>query len=569
MVVVTTMATPPLLLWSLRRDGAGRGPDMISTSAEPRTRALLWAYRLFPLLLLPLMLVLSRDFGVTWDEKTHQLYGERVFRFLTERLDDDWFRPGGEIFMYLVGGLFDTLCVAVQQVIPGDAWVTRHYVNAVFGWLGILYVGRLGRLLSGPGTGLLAMVLLTLSPRYFGDAMNNPKDLPLAALLAAALYYLMRLEPRYPYLGWRVAVPLALSIGMAVNVRSGALIFLAYLAIALSALTIAAREFSPGAPRRHVLAGGGRRRRRPAAGDGVLAVGPGPAAHASGAGNAQALPVPVDVPGALQRRRRAGERPALGLRSAVGAADDATGRAPGRGALPPSLPSPADPRRFPLAGARPVGRDALSRLLHRVERSHDLRRGPAPAVHLPAPRRAGRRRLAGSLESPSRKQKTLAAVALGLGLLEPAVFHWRNHPNQAVYFNALAGGPRGAFGRYELDYWGNSLLQGARWADGAARASGIRLVVSGAPHHVVRDDVRRFGSLEYAREDLAAHHLALLVLRGPRQDVLDLARRTDILYAVTTADGTPLTVVVPGPRYAEVEEALRKALPSLPRLTSP
>jgi hypothetical protein len=30
------------------------------------------------------MLVLSRDFGVTWDEKTHQLYGERAFRFLTD-----------------------------------------------------------------------------------------------------------------------------------------------------------------------------------------------------------------------------------------------------------------------------------------------------------------------------------------------------------------------------------------------------------------------------------------------------------------------------------------------------
>jgi hypothetical protein len=165
--------------------------------------------------------------------------------------------------------------------------------------------------------------------------------------------------------------------------------------------------------------------------------------------------------------------------------------------------------------------------------------------------------------------KALAVVALGLGLLEPALFQWRNHPNQAVYFNVLAGGPRGAFGRYELDYWGNSLLQGAQWADQAARASGIRLVVSGAPHHVVRDDVRRFGSLEYAREDLAAHHLELLVLRGPRQDVLELARRTDILPAVTTADGAPLTVVVPGPRYAEVEDALRKAFAPPSRLEAP
>ena len=372
----------------------------LPSPSEPRTGALVWGYRLFPVVLLPLMLVLSRDFGVTWDEKTHQLYGERVFRFLTERLDDDWFRPGGEIFMYLVGGLFDTLCVAVQQVLPGDPWVTRHYVNAVFGWLGILYVGRLGRLLSGPGTGLLAMVLLTLSPRYFGDAMNNPKDLPLAALLAAALYYLMRLEPRYPYLGWRLAVPLALSIGMAVNVRSGALIFLAYLAIALSALTVATREFSPVRLCATFLRGAG-------VVVAVLLLGtvfwPW----------AQVRPLTRPVQGMFRLSQFQWTFPVLFDGADVPASALPWDYIP-RWVLLTTPPvvllgaalslllflRRADGRRSRLAGARPVGRDALSRLLHRVERGHDLRRGPAPAVHLPAPRRAGRRRLAGISREP-------------------------------------------------------------------------------------------------------------------------------------------------------------------------
>jgi hypothetical protein len=163
------------------------------------------------------------------------------------------------------------------------------------------------------------------------------------------------------------------------------------------------------------------------------------------------------------------------------------------------------------------------------------------------------------LDSPRHRLRTLAAAALALGLVEPLVFQWRNHPNQAVYFNAFAGGPRGALGRYELDYWGNSLLQGVEWVDRAARASGTRVVVSGLPHHLVRDDAQRFASLAFARQEDGAHHLEIVVLRGPRQDVLDLARRADVLHAVTTADGTPLTVVVPGPRYAEVAGALRLA----------
>jgi hypothetical protein len=36
------------------------------------------------------------------------------------------------------------------------------------------------------------------------------------------------------------------------------------------------------------------------------------------------------------------------------------------------------------------------------------------------------------------------------------------HPEQYVYFNALAGGERGAQGRYELDYWGTSLAEATR-----------------------------------------------------------------------------------------------------------
>jgi hypothetical protein len=48
----------------------------------------------------------------------------------------------------------------------------------------------------------------------------------------------------------------------------------------------------------------------------------------------------------------------------------------------------------------------------------------------------------------------LAAVPLAIAPLH-ALFAL--HPDEYVYFNALVGGPRGAHGRYELDYWGTSL----------------------------------------------------------------------------------------------------------------
>ena len=520
---------------------------------------------LFPALLLPLMLVLSRDFGVTWDEKTHQLYGERVFRFLANGQDDDWFRPAPGLHIYLHGGLFDTVCVAFQKLVSGDIYVTRHYVNAAFGWLGIVFMGLLGRRLAGPGAGLLAMALLALSPRYFGDSMNNPKDVPLAALLAAALYFLMKLEPRYPFLGWRTALGLVISIGLAVSVRAGGLVFLGYLAIALVGLTLAAREF------------------RPLRLAGTLARGLGVVALVMLLGTlfwpwAQMRPLKRPVQGMLKLSQFTWEFPVL---------------FDGRDVPANALPWNYVPQ-WALITIPPVVWLGVALAVW-----FPLRRGTAPADGRPAPRPGpwsvlallgvalfpgtyvamsgatiydGIRHLTFAypplvavaalgwhqlLSLPHPSLGKIAAAALALGLLEPLVFQVRNHPNQSVYFNAFAGGPKGAFGRYELDYWGNSLLQGVGWVAAAARGAGTKLIVSGKPHHVVRDDSQRFSDLAFARDEEQAHQLDVIGLRGQRQDVLELAQRTDILHAVTTADGTPLTVVVPGPRYAEIEGRLR------------
>ena len=50
------------------------------------------------------------------------------------------------------------------------------------------------------------MILLVTSPRYFADAMNNPKDLPFAAMSLAALYYISTISPRWPYLSRSTAI---------------------------------------------------------------------------------------------------------------------------------------------------------------------------------------------------------------------------------------------------------------------------------------------------------------------------------------------------------------------------
>jgi hypothetical protein len=543
------MSVPP--------DASPAAPSAAASGATPPdvpVRLLGWGYRLFPLLLLPLMLLVSRDFGNTWDEKIHQIEGEIAWNFwrgvpLPEQPPDR--------ASYLYGALFDVICVAVQHVVPGDVWTTRHYVNAFFGWLGILYAGRLGARLFGRGTGLLAMVLLTLAPRYFGDAANNAKDVPFAALSTVALYHLAAIRRRPPYLGWRSLSAFVVAAAMALDVRAGGLLLLVYLAVALAVAVVCARDTSPASLAN--VAG-----RAAAAALAVLLlgtvfwpwafqrplVGPlialsrfssffwnGSVLFAGRMIRAKALPwdyvptwlaittPPVLLAGALLSLARLGRR--ADLRALVGLWSAAL---------------------FPVAFV--IVRH--STLYNGIR--HLLFVVPVLAVIAAA----GWTLL---LSGTHGWTKGVAVAVLAVGLAEPAVFCLRNHPNEIVYFNAFVGGPRGAFGRYDLDYWGNCVLQEVRWADRLARRSGVSLVVSGQPPHVVQFDSGRFSTLSFTGPEQGLHQIEIDPVWGDAEEARRAVTGSDVLHWVGTSDGAVLCVALKGPRFGDVAARLRPVPP--------
>lgn len=520
-----------------------------SRRESQQARLIAWGYLLYPLVLLPLLLFVSRDFGNTWDEKVHQIEGEIVWDYWKGIPLPD---PMPDKNSYLYGALFDVICVAVQRVVPGDIWTTRHYINAVFGWLGILYAGRLGARLFGRGTGLVAMLLLTLAPRYLGDVANNPRDVPFAALSIVALFHLAAIEARPPYLGWRPLGAFALVAALALNTRAGGLLLLVYLATALAVAVVRARDRSP-------------------------------RSLASVAGRFAAVSLAVLLLGTVFWPW-AFERPLVGPFVALSRFSNFhwngfvlfAGRMIRARQLPweyvPTWLAIATPPVL-LAGAvlswlrlcRPGERWRLIGLwsvvvfpvAYVVARHSTLYNGlrhllfVLPALALLA--------AAGWTLLLARGGWTRrgAAVLLALGLLEPAAFVLRNHPNEIVYFNASVGGPRGAFGRYDLDYWGNCILQEVQWAERAARRTGAALVVSGQPPHVVQIDSGRFESLEYVLPEEARHHLQIETVAGPAEEAWPSVRASDVLHWTQTKDGAVLCVTRRGPRYDEVAGRLR------------
>ncbi len=187
-------------------------------------------------IMLVIMLFTSKDFGITGDEMTQNTYGELVYKYFTTfGKDQSCFQPFGPSNRitngYLYGGFYDFMCVALNKVLPFDPFNTRHFINAFFGFLVLLFVGKLAQFLKGWDAALLAVWFLFLSPRFFGESMNNPKDIPYALGMLMGVYFILKYLKSFPNPTKKDMIWLAVSIGYAINIRVGGLLLIPFLAV--------------------------------------------------------------------------------------------------------------------------------------------------------------------------------------------------------------------------------------------------------------------------------------------------------------------------------------------------
>ncbi len=513
------------------------------------------------ILLLVFMVALSPDFGFTWDERFQQHYGEQIWEYLHGRLPRATFDTD-EGNQYLYGGLVDIAAVAVQHAVRADAYVVRHAVNAVFGWAGIVFAGLMAGHAFGRRAGWLAGALLAAMPRYFGDAMNNPKDVPFAGMAMAVLALTLTVEwPRVRLSAARLAL-LTLAVAGGLNIRPLGLALLLYAVgvLGLGAIVEALRASDAARWRRLAL---------------VTAQLAAVSAVAIPAGTifwpyAQGQPFLRPVLAFLKTTQ-------LDWASGFDVLYD--GQDFGAGSLPwHYVPVWLGMILPPVV----IGGLAMSWLVVRrgarqaVAWAGLLAFAAAPVVaaivrhatiydgirHLlfvvpPLVVLAG----AGWSALMDTRARAVAGVLLVAVFAEPLWFQARNHPNQIVYFSPLMGGPRAAFARYDMDYWGNSMLQAVEWADRVARASGQAVVISGNPIQAVDANAARFRTLQVVPRASREYALDIRLMRGPAQSLREFAARPDLLHVVRTADGTPLAVVIPGPAFLSVSDHLKLDTP--------
>ena len=502
--------------------------------------------------LLPVMVLASFDFGVTWDEASRHQYGMRVWDFVRGlQPRSSFLETGGHVYP----GLFDTLCAALEGWIPANRFVMRHAVTATFGWIGIVYCGRLAGRLFGPWAGVLGLVLLALSPRYFAHSMNNPKDLPFAAMSVVALYYISTVSARWPYIPLPTAIKIAISLALALGVRVGALLYLGYFAALVAVLVLLDRCTNW----------------RRLTGTAVTVA---------------AIALATLLLGTLFWPWAGGKpltRPFEALQGAANYPWNGDVVFGGDEYPAQELPWYYAPWWFMISVPPVVLAGAALSPFFTMNRADTLRRAGLWVVAI-APLAAGivmnstlydgvRHLLfiypvlvvlaAGGwmgVLQPFRPRwlRLGGALAVATGIASMLIFDLRYHPNQVVYFNALVGGPRAAFRQYELDYWGNCVLQGVRWGASMARAYGATLTISGDPEHLVRENLERFPELEFSDGSENRHHFEVKLVRGPRDSLRALVSNP-ALHRVETPDGAVVCTVVPGPALGQLDEDRRRA----------
>ena len=189
-------------------------------------------YRLLMLVMGVLVFVympyISKDFGISGDEFVDHRHAGYVIDYFTKGDKAALDQPKTALHLY--GNSMQVVAAVVADVLGADdVYRVRHFVCALVGAAGVVFAGLLGLRFGGGLCGLLSMVLLFFSPRFFGHSMNNLKDIPFAVGYLVAIFYFVRMFDRYPVVKLWHAVGAVLGIALALGTRSGGLILFPYL----------------------------------------------------------------------------------------------------------------------------------------------------------------------------------------------------------------------------------------------------------------------------------------------------------------------------------------------------
>ena len=184
----------------------------------------------------------AADYGLTVDEFNTDDYGPKALAWYTSGFKDRSHFETVEFSLWYYGPWFHMLTAYLQSFDFADRVTVRHAATFVVGLAGVAALLPLGRLAIGRWAGMTAIALCLMTGYFYGSLFFTPIDVPfLAAITWATLAIVVMARRVLP--SWRAAAVVGLLTGLAIATRTGGIITHAYL---LGAMVLCVAEFWAG-----------------------------------------------------------------------------------------------------------------------------------------------------------------------------------------------------------------------------------------------------------------------------------------------------------------------------------
>ncbi len=182
--------------------------------------------------LVVVVLCTFKDYAISNDEGVQHRYGELIIAYYTSGFADQSLFKFQNLYLY--GGLFDVTAIILGHLIPIDQYDLRHILCALIGIGGIGAAAATARLISGPRAALIATIALSVCGAWYGAMFNHTKDIPFAAAMMGATFFLIRAARSLPSPRVGDIAAFGLLTGAALGIRVLGLLLVIYAGVAIA-----------------------------------------------------------------------------------------------------------------------------------------------------------------------------------------------------------------------------------------------------------------------------------------------------------------------------------------------
>lgn len=177
-----------------------------------------------------LMLLMSRDAGISCDDILHYDHSIAVLNYFTSHGQDKSALETPVTHLRYYGQSYDNIVtILIKWLDIDDVYRFRHLMSAIAGGLTIFITALFGVWISGYGTGLLVVILFAFSPTFAGHSLNNLKDIPFALSYIAGIFFILRMLAGNRKMTWIDILLVVVSIGFSISVRPVGILLICYL----------------------------------------------------------------------------------------------------------------------------------------------------------------------------------------------------------------------------------------------------------------------------------------------------------------------------------------------------